>query len=71
MESENKDDITLDFLLASYLKFHTLRPSSIKNYRNCLERFSRETEITLISEISEELIVSWKNEVLARATATT
>ena len=66
-----KDDITLDYLLTSYLKYHTLRPSSIKNYRNCLERFSRETEITLLSEISEALLVVWKNEVLARATATT
>jgi integrase len=71
MESGSEDDITFDFLLASYLKFHTLRPSSVKNYRNCFERFGRETEITLLSEISEELLVFWKNEVLARATATT
>jgi len=69
MQSTN--DKTLNSLLASYLKYHTLRPSSIKNYRNCLERFSRETGISLLSEITEDCLISWKNAVLQRATATT
>ncbi len=36
-----------------------------------LERLSREKNITFLSEITEELLISWKNEVLQRATATT
>ncbi len=63
--------ITLDHLLASYFKYHRLRPSSAKNYRNGIERFARETGITQLSEITEDRLVTWKNEVLDRASATT
>ncbi len=53
-----QNEITFDYLLVSYFKHQTLRTSSEKN-------------ITFLSEITEELLISWKNEVLHRATATT
>ena len=67
----SRPDISFDDLLESYLKQRILRPSSVKNYRNILARLSREKNISLLSEITEDILVSWKNEILERATATT
>jgi hypothetical protein len=68
---DRKTEISLDHLLVSYLEHHTLRPSSEKNYRNGLARLAREKNVVLLSDLTEELLISWKNDVLERATATT
>lgn len=63
--------LSLDQLLASYLQSHTLRPATIRNYRAIIRKIQQEQKITLLNELTEEVIIAWRNDVLKRATATT
>ncbi len=45
---KSTSDVTFDYLLDAYLKYHSLRPSSEKNYRNVLARLGREMKISLL-----------------------
>lgn len=71
MVNETTQTFTLEQLLASYLRSHTLRPASIRNYRAIIRNIQQEQKITLLGELNEDVIIAWRNDVLKRATATT
>lgn len=62
---------SLKQLLAAYLQSHTLRPASIRNYRAIVRNIQQEQKITQLDELTEDVVIAWRNEVLKRATATT
>lgn len=68
---KKKQRTSLQQLLQAYLRSHSLRPSSIKNYRSIVHYVQQETNIVWLDEFDEEVALSWRNAVLKRASAIT
>ncbi|WP_432648898.1 phage integrase SAM-like domain-containing protein [Methylomarinum roseum] len=51
--------------------WHPTCPATIRNYRAITRKIQQEQKITLLSELTEEVLIAWRNDILKRASATT
>ena len=63
--------IRLDKLLSVYFDTQTLRPATLRGYRTATNLLIKDNSIEFIEDVTERILLSWKKDILARATATT
>lgn len=58
-------------LCEEYLRVSALRPRTEVSYRNVVGAFVNDTQAKDLDEVTLELVISWRDDVLSRATETT
>jgi site-specific recombinase XerD len=71
MNTAELNFITMEHLLQTYLLENMVRPETARTYGQAVRRWTEETGISPIGNITREDVLKWRNEILSRARAET
>lgn len=71
MQTAEKQGITTELLLQTYLLENLVRPQTARTYAQAIKLWNQDTGISCIEEIARDDVLKWRKEVLIRARAET